>query len=72
VRRPALLTFAIVVAGCRAGTPAPVTPREAADSRYLFVWAGDADKRESDFLAVVDVDRHNRTYAEVIPKKSAG
>ncbi|MGH3996002.1 MAG: hypothetical protein ACRDTJ_00885, partial [Pseudonocardiaceae bacterium] len=37
-----------------------------ASSRYLFVWAGDADKRESDFLAVVDVDRQSPTYAQVV------
>jgi len=30
-------------------------------SRYLFVWAGDADGRESDFLAVVDVDPQSRS-----------
>lgn len=27
---------------------------------------GDADKRESDFLAVLDVDRQSPTYTEVI------
>jgi hypothetical protein len=35
-------------------------------SRYLFVWAGDADGRESDFLAVVDVDPQSRSYRSVI------
>jgi hypothetical protein len=44
----------------------PVGAPELASSDYLFVWAGDADKRESDFLAVVDVDRHSPTYAQVI------
>jgi hypothetical protein len=28
--------------------------------------AGDAEKRESDFLAVVDVDRQSPTYTEVV------
>jgi hypothetical protein len=35
-------------------------------SRYLFVWAGDADGRESDFLAVVDVDPRSSGYRSVI------
>jgi len=43
-----------------------------APSRYLFVWAGDADKRESDFLAVVDVDRQSPSYAGVIATLPVG
>ena len=35
-------------------------------SRFLFLWAGDADKRESDFLAVVDADPASDTYASVV------
>jgi hypothetical protein len=45
---------------------------ESGGSRYLFVWAGDADKRESDFLAVVDVDRQRPTYAEVVTTLPVG
>ena len=30
------------------------------------MWAADADKQESDFLAVVDVDRQSPTYADVV------
>ena len=37
-------------------SPAPETPR------YLFVWAGDADKKASDFLAVLDVTPEHPTY----------
>ena len=61
-----LLGVAVLLAGCHAGGPSPAATPEVADSRYLFVWAGDADKRESDFLAVVDVDRRSPTYAEVV------
>jgi hypothetical protein len=55
-----------MIAGCHPSLSNPAATPEVASSRYLFVWAGDADKRESDFLAVVDVDRHSPTYAEVI------
>ena len=72
MRCRALLTTAVMIAGCHAGRSQPVTPPVVASSRYLFVWAGDADKRDSDFLAVVDVDRHSPTYAEVITTLPVG
>jgi hypothetical protein len=38
------------------------------ESRYLYVWAGDADNRpgDTDFLAVIDVDTASPTYAQVV------
>lgn len=59
-------------AGCHASRSNPAPLPEVASSRYLFVWAGDADKRESDFLAVVDVDRQSPTYAEVVTTLPVG
>lgn len=67
-----LLTTAVIFAACHATRPNPVLAPEVVSSRYLFVWAGDADKRESDFLAVVDVDRQSPTYAEVITTLPVG
>jgi hypothetical protein len=72
VRCRALLTTALLIAGCHASRSNPGTARETAGSRYLFVWAGDADKRESDFLAVVDVDRNSPTYAAVVTTLPVG
>ena len=43
------------------GTNAPSTP-----ARVLYVWAGDKDEKESDFLAVVDVRRDSPTYGRVL------
>ena len=40
--------------------------------RYLYVWAGDADKKASDFLAVIDVTPHHPTYGRVIASVAAG
>ena len=44
----------------------------AAGSRYLFVWAGDANKKESDFLAVIDVDPKSARYASVVATLPVG
>lgn len=44
----------------------------AADSPYLFVWAADADKQESDFLAVLDANSQSPTYGNVITTVEVG
>lgn len=46
-------------------------PRQDAP-RYLFVWAGDADKKESDFLAVLDVTPGLPTYGRVVASVAVG
>lgn len=40
--------------------------------RYLYVWAGDADKKTSDFLAVIDVTPQRPTYGRVVASVAAG
>jgi hypothetical protein len=40
--------------------------------RYLFVWAGDAEKKASDFLAVLDVTSKHPTYGRVVAAVAAG
>jgi len=39
---------------------------------YLFVWAGDDDKKTSDFLAVIDADPASATYGDVVATKPTG
>ncbi len=68
----ALLTTAVMIAGCHPSPSNPAAAPEVASSRYLFVWAGDVDKRESDFLAVVDVDRQSPRYTEVVTTLPVG
>jgi hypothetical protein len=46
--------------------PAPDTPR------YLFVWAGDANKTASDFVAVLDVTPAHPTYGRVVASVAVG
>ncbi len=54
------------VTGCRGPGPRPVP---ATNDHWLVVWAEDADRRHSDFLAVLDPDG---TVVRTIPVKSAG
>ena len=44
----------------------------AADSPYLFVWAADADRQDSDFLAVLDADPNSSTYGNVVTTIEVG
>ena len=46
----------------RSGTPSP----------YLFVWAGDDDKKDSDFLAVIDVRPGSLSYGEIVATLPVG
>ena len=46
---------------------APVTP-----TPYLFVWTGDDDQKDSDFLAVIDARPSSRTYGDIIATLPVG
>lgn len=39
---------------------------------YLFVWAGDADQQDSDFLAVIDAGQSEPTYGQVVATLPVG
>ena len=41
-------------------------------SSYLFVWAGDADRKASDFLAVIDVNASSKTYGQIVSRTPIG
>ncbi len=60
-----------VLVGC--GPPSPDAPPPV--EPYLLVWAGDADRKDTDFLAVIAADPGSRRYGRVlrtIPVKSRG
>ena len=40
--------------------------RSRASSQYLFIWAGDSDRKQSDFLAVIDVRQNSRRYGRIV------
>ena len=52
--------------GCRGAGPRAVPP---SDDHWLLVWAEDADRRQSDFLAILNPDGK---VVRTIPVKSAG
>lgn len=58
-RTPAVLLSALVLFSC-SEAPADI-PLEGAASPYLFVFAGDQDQKDSDFLATIDVSVASET-----------
>jgi hypothetical protein len=63
------LTALLAMSGCdRAPATKVVTPPDS----YLFVWAGDADDKASDFLAVIDADSDSPHYGAVVASLPTG
>ena len=71
-RSPALLAIAATaaLAACHASTGG--TRSTSPGSRFVFLWAGDADRTSSDFLAVVDADPRSAGYASVVATVPVG
>ena len=80
--RLAILTALLIGALCGAVAPpptgaAPGQVRRPADtgasrSPYLFIWAGDEDGKDSDFLAVIDALPASPTYGQIIATLPVG
>lgn len=49
-----------------------ITAKGQNSSSYLFVWAGDADRKESDFLAVIDVRPKSEQYGRIVKTLPVG
>jgi hypothetical protein len=67
-RAVAVLTCLIMML-CVANAPALAQDTAAATTaagHYLFAWTGDADKKNMDFLAVIDADPASPTYGKLI------
>jgi hypothetical protein len=75
-RKEAVLALASAVwliASCTSRPPATqLAPEGARPASYLYVWAGDKDEKDSDFLAVVDVRPDSRTYGQVVATTPVG
>ena len=54
--------LALALAGCRSR---PHDPR-LGNEPYLLVWAGDDDRRDDDFLAILDANPKSRHYGRVL------
>jgi hypothetical protein len=63
-RLAAVALVALLAPGCAASPPDGAKPSRS----YLYVWAGDDDRRaeDSDFLGVIDADPASPTYARVV------
>lgn len=59
---------AATLAGCANTLEAPA----AAGSNFLFVWAADKDKVESDFMAVIDLRPGSASYGHVVATAPIG
>ena len=83
--RPASLALcllaAMAAAGCARGagrgehrppTGGSAEPVGSAPARFLYVWAGDKDEKDSDFLAVVDVRPASATYGQMLATAPVG
>lgn len=71
------ITFLIAVSLIHPKSEATVCTESHADTKisansYLFVWAGDKDSKDSDFLAVVDARPGQPTFGEVIATLPVG
>jgi len=66
------MLFAVACAPERVEAPAAPAVAAYAGSGHLFVWAGDQDKKDSDFLAVIDVKAGSTTYGEVVATLPVG
>jgi hypothetical protein len=66
----------VVTAGCSSGGIAPTSAAKVhastSPSPYLFVWVSDADRKQSDFLAVVDVRPSSRRYGRLVTTLPVG
>jgi hypothetical protein len=64
LRDSLVVASALALSACAAG-PAPA-PNDAAAGELLYVWAGDADTADPDFLAVFDARPASPRYGELL------
>jgi hypothetical protein len=55
-----------------AGAPSTVPAQDAGPAPFLYVWTGDRDTLENDFLAVIDARPDSPTYARVLSTLPVG
>jgi len=63
---------AFAAAGCARHAPFSQNHSEQLPARYLFAWAGDEDREDSDFLAVIDLARDGDRYGTIVTTTPIG
>jgi hypothetical protein len=66
------LPLAILVGACHAGGTTPASSPAPASRSFLYAWAADSDKKESDLLAVIDADPRSSDYTRVVATLPVG
>lgn len=61
---------AVACAGWGGSAAAVASPEHPA--QYLFAWSGDADEKDSDFLAVIDAEPESPNYGKVVATAPIG
>ena len=67
-----LVTLAVCLAVTLRAGDTKTAPPASEGSSYLFVWAGDAARQSSDFLAVIDVKPSSPTYGRIVSSLPVG
>jgi hypothetical protein len=62
----------LLVTLCQAGGPHSSDRKQPPAARYLFAWAGDEDRQDSDFLAVIDLARDGDRYGTIVATLPVG
>jgi hypothetical protein len=66
MHRKSVLVCVVFLRGVLVAPAASGQDESGSAARYLYVWMGDADERDEDFIAVVDVRAASPTYGRVI------
>lgn len=67
-----LALLAISVVGCARNVAPALDPATPSPARYLFAWAGDEDRHDSDFLTVIDLAPHGDRYGTIVATLPVG
>jgi hypothetical protein len=70
--RHLLAAFTAIALACLVDALATAEQARDVPSRYLFTWVGDEDRADSDFLAVVDLDRQGDRYGTIVATTPVG
>ena len=65
-----LLFAAVMLSSC--SKQAETIPAKGEASPYLFIFAGDQDEKDPDFLAIIDVDPNSETSGEPVSSVPIG
>ncbi|HEV8363896.1 MAG TPA: hypothetical protein VGQ52_10290 [Gemmatimonadaceae bacterium] len=72
IRKRGLAMLAVTACACASPPPNTSSTPSHGASRFLYVWAGDKDEKDPDFVAVYDVRPSSKTYGQVLSTTPVG